>query len=46
MTIKAGIEYLHSLPLLELLDLIKEVSEVVDDRKRVQARYQNSRNNR
>nr|DAH89377.1 MAG TPA: hypothetical protein [Caudoviricetes sp.] len=44
MTIQAGIEYLYSLPVSELLDLIQEVSEVVDERKRIQAGYKNRRN--
>lgn len=43
MTVKAGIDYLYSLPLSELLELMKEVSEVVDDRKRTQAGNKNSR---
>lgn len=43
MTVQAGIDYLYSLPLSELLELMKEVAEVVDDRKRIQAGNKNRR---
>lgn len=35
MITQAGIDYLYSLPVSELLDLMKEVTEVVNERKRV-----------
>ena len=41
MTLQTGIDYLQSLSVFELLDLIKEVSEIGNDRKRVQAGRQN-----
>lgn len=43
MTVQAGIDYLYSLPLSELLELMKEVHEVVSDRQRIQAGHKNSR---
>ena len=45
MRTQTGLDYLlGALSVSDLLDLIKEVGEVVsDDRKRVQARGQNSR---
>lgn len=42
MTLQTGIDYLQSLSIFELLDIIKEVSEIVNDRKRVQAGGKNS----
>ena len=42
MTTQAGIDYLYSLPVSELLDLMKEVTEVVNERKRVSAGNKNS----
>ena len=43
MTVNMGMDALLSMPISDLLDTIKEVAEVVDDRKRIQARYQNRR---
>ena len=42
MITQAGIDYLYSLPVSELLDLMKEVTEVVNERKRVSAGNKNS----
>ena len=36
INLQTGIDYLSSLSVLELLELAKEVHEVVDERKRVQ----------
>lgn len=41
MTVQAGIDYLYSLPVSELLELIKEVTEVVNERQRISARNKN-----
>lgn len=43
ISLQTGIDYLSSLSVLELLELAKEVHEVVDERKRVQTRNQNKR---
>ena len=43
MTLQTGIEYLSSLSVSELLDVIKEVSEVVNENKAVHARGSNRR---
>ena len=43
INLQTGIDYLSSLSVLELLELAKEVHEVVDERKRVQARNKNKR---
>lgn len=41
MTVQAGIDYLYSLPVSELLELMKEVTEVVNERQRISARNKN-----
>lgn len=41
MTLNMGMDALLSMPISDLLDTIKEVAEVVSDRKRIQARNQN-----
>ena len=41
INLQTGIDYLSSLSVSELLDTIKEVAEVVDDRKRIQAGNKN-----
>ena len=46
MTLQTGIDYLSSLSVSDLLDTIKEVEEIVDERKRVQAGNKNRRNHR
>lgn len=38
-----GMDKLLSIPILDLLDIVKEVAEVVSDRKRIQARSQDRR---
>lgn len=43
MTVQTGIDYLSGLPVTELLDVIKEVAEIGDERKRVQAGNTHSR---
>lgn len=43
MTLQTGIEYLSSLSVSELLDVIKEVSEVVNENKAVHSRGSNRR---
>ena len=43
MTVNMGMDALLSMPISDLLDTIKEVAEVVDDRKRIQASHQNRR---
>ena len=43
MTMQTGIDYLSSLSVLELLELAKEVHEVVDERKRIQTSHKNRR---
>ncbi len=37
---------LREMPIIELLDTVKEVGEVVSDRKRIQARDQDRRRDR
>lgn len=46
MTLNMGMDKLMSMPISDLLDIIREVREVVDDRKRIQARNQNRRRRR
>lgn len=41
MTLQTGIDYLSSLSVSDLLDVIKEVSEVVNENKRVHSRGSN-----
>lgn len=43
MLLQTGIDYLQSLSVFELLETIKEVSEVVNDRERVQTGNKNRR---
>ena len=43
MQLNTGIDYLMGLPLDCLIELMKEVAEVVDDRKRIQAGNKNRR---
>ena len=44
MTLQTGIDYLSSLSVSELLDTIKEVSEIVSERERIRASHKNQRN--
>lgn len=46
MTLNMGMDKLMSMPISDFLDIIREVREVVDDRKRIQARNQNRRRRR
>ena len=46
MTLQTGMDYLMDLPILDLYDTIKEVAEIVDERKRISAGNQNRRKNR
>lgn len=46
MTLNMGMDTLLSMPIMELLDIILEVDEVVSERKRIQARNQDSRHHR
>ncbi len=43
MTLQTGIDKLAEMPLEEWIETIKEVSEVVNERKRIQADGKNSR---
>lgn len=43
MTLQTGIDKLSGLPLEEWIETIREVSEVVNERKRIQADGKNSR---
>ncbi len=43
MTLQTGIDKLSELPLEEWIETIREVSEVVNERKRIQADGKNSR---
>lgn len=43
ISMQTGIEYLSSLSVLELLELAKEVSEVVEERKRIRTSNKNRR---
>lgn len=45
MSLQTGVDYFDSLSVLDLLDTIKEVSEIVTERKRIQAGGKNSRSN-
>lgn len=47
MDLRTGMDYFYSLPVTDLLDTIREVAEIGDDRrKRIQARNQNRGNHR
>ncbi len=43
MTLNMGMDKLLSMPITDLLDTIREVSEVASDRKGIQARNKNRR---
>ena len=43
MTLNMGMDDLLSMPVADLLEVVKEVAEVVSERKRIQARNKDSR---
>lgn len=46
MTLNMGMDSLLAMPVSDLLDTVREVEEVVSERKRIQTRNQNRRNRR
>lgn len=46
MTLRTGVDSLSSMPIGEWVDMLKEVGEVIDERKRIQADGPNRRRNR